>query len=1071
MKLTFVLAICLSFQALANVYSQTKITLQLNNVSLTKALELIEAKSDYYFVYSEQANLNKLTVNISSVNEPVPSVLNRMLLNSGFTFEPTTNNLIIIKPSGNQQQILGVIYDENKVPIPGVSVKVKGASRTSITNAQGAFTIEANTGDVLVVSYIGYKTVEVPVTGNNITVNLELADQNLNEVVVVGYGTQLKKEVTNAVSQVRGSEIRKSSAPAISNALAGRVPGLIVNQRNGEPGRDEATLLVRGLGTTGNSSPLIVIDGVANRDGISRIDPNDVETISVLKDASASIYGAQAANGVILVTTRRGKIGKSQFNYSFNQGFVSPTRLVKMADAYLYARTLNDLAVQTGANPAYNAAQLAAFQSGTMPSTDWQAEVLKDNSVQSRHSITMNGGTEAVKYFLSAGTSSQNGLLERDKTTGFKQYNFRTNVDAKASKRLTLGFDVAGRRENQNFLQQEQQVLFQNALLGAPDMAATINGFPTSGRQNQNPLAIAEGPGFDKTELNLINSTFRFKYDVPKIDGLFLDGFAAYDFTQTLRKVWAQPWTYYGQNNTGAVVPTVIGPNSLQQTYNRVQSLTLNAKINYAKTFGKHNVSAFLAYEQNEIRTDIFAASRADFASPLIDQLFAGNAGTQQNTGSAIESARQNYFGRVSYDYEKKYLFQAILRYDGSQIFPEGNRFGLFPGLSAGWVISEEAFMKNISWLSTLKLRASWSKLGNDRVNPFQYLNLFNYGSGYVFGGTSDVLALNPGVAANPYITWEKQLTRDIGLEAGFFRNKLTFELDAFFNKRDDILGPRNVTVPQYTGIRLPSENIQRVNNKGFDGSINYNGSLGKAKYSIGGNFTYAKNTLVFADEGTVLKDYQKAEGRPLGSPLIYNVVGIYQSNADLAAHPSVNTVKVGDYIYEDVNNDGIISEDDRVRSPYSNIPQIQFGLNINLSYKNFDLSALIQGQAKVRQLMDYNVTAGTNGPEYFLSNAWRPDATSNSLARVGRSITLNSSFYHDVSFARLKNVELGYTIPQSILSKAGVQALRIYVNGYNLFTVDGLKKKGLTDPENVNEKGWRYPLTKSINFGANLTF
>ncbi|WP_345955764.1 SusC/RagA family TonB-linked outer membrane protein [Mucilaginibacter sp. PAMB04168] len=1072
MKLTFVLAICLSFQALANVYSQTKITLQLNNVSLTKALELIEAKSDYYFVYSEQANLNKLTVNISSVNEPVPSVLNRMLLNSGFTFEPTTNNLIIIKPSGNQQQVLGVIYDENKVPIPGVSVKVKGASRTSITNAQGAFTIEANTGDVLVVSYIGYKTVEVPVTGNNITVNLELADQNLNEVVVVGYGTQLKKEVTNAVSQVRGSEIRKSSAPAISNALAGRVPGLIVNQRNGEPGRDEATLLVRGLGTTGNNSPLIVIDGVANRDGISRIDPNDVETISVLKDASASIYGAQAANGVILVTTRRGKTGKSQFNYSFNQGFVSPTRLVKMADASLYARTINDIDLQAGRTPTFNGTQLSNFANGTSPSTDWQAEVLKDYSVQNRHSLTMSGGSEKVKYFLSAGTSYQNGLQQRDETTKFKQYNFRTNIDAQASKRLTIGFDVAGRRENQNFLQQEQQVLYQSALLGDPTTPATINGLPTAGRQNNNPLAIAEGPGFDKTELNLINSTFRFKYDVPKLTGLFIDGFAAYDFTQTLRKVWAQPWTYYSQNNTGAVAPTVFGPNSLQQTYNRVQSLTLNAKINYAKTFGKHNLSAFLAYEQNEIRTDNFAASRANFASPLIDQLFAGNAGTQQNTGSAIESARQNYFGRVSYDYEKKYLFQAILRYDGSQIFPEGNRFGLFPGLSAGWVISEEAFMKDISWLSNLKLRASWSKLGNDRVDPFQFLNQFTYGSGYVFGGNTDVLVLNPGVAANPFITWEKQITQDIGLEAGFFRNKLTFEFDAFFNKRDDILGPRNITVPQYTGLLLPSENIQRVSNKGFDGTINYNGQIGKARYTVGGNFTYNKSNLKFADEGNIYQyDYQKAEGNPLGSPLIYNVIGIYQTAADIAAHPAQNTPRLGDYIYEDVNKDGIVTPDDRVRLPYSNIPQIQFGLNLSVSYQGFDLSALIQGQAKARQYMDYTVNLGTNGPDYFLANAWRPDATANPLARVGRSIALNSSFYQDVAFARLKNIELGYTIPQAVLNKVGVQALRVYVNGYNLFTVDGLKSKGLTDPENVNEKGWRYPLTKSINFGVNLTF
>jgi TonB-linked SusC/RagA family outer membrane protein len=1073
MKLTLLLTICFGLQCFANAYSQTKVTLKLTNVTLKKALDVIESASDYYFVYGEQADLNKIKVSIHSTNQSVPEVLRTMLVNTGYTFEATSGNAIIIKPSVQQQPITGIVFDEKREPLPGVSVRVKGTSRIAITDVKGAFALDAAQGDILVASYIGYKTSESPVgASNTITISLQLEDQNLNEVVVVGYGTQLKKEVTNAVSQVRGEEIRRSSAPAISNALAGRVPGLIVNQRNGEPGRDDATVLVRGLATTNNSSPLIVVDGVANRDGISRIDPNDVETITVLKDASASIYGAQAANGVILVTTRRGKTGKSQFNYTFNQGFVSPTRLIKMADASLYARSINDIDLQAGRTPTFNATQLGDFANGTTPSTNWQAEVLKRYSLQSRHNVNMSGGSETVKYFLSAGTSFQNGLQKRDETTGFRQYNFRTNVDAQASKHLTLGFDVAGRRENQNFLQQDQQTLYQSALLGDPTTPATINGLPAAGRQNNNPLAIAEGPGYDKTELNLINSTFRFRYDIPKLDGFFLDGFAAYDFTQTLRKVWAQPWTYYSINGGGATVPNVFGPNSLQQTYNRAQSLTLNAKLNYRKTFGKHDVSAFLAYEQNEIRTDNFAASRANFASAAIDQLFAGNAGSQQNTGSAIESARQNYFGRVSYDYSKKYLFQAILRYDGSQIFPKGNRFGLFPGFSAGWVLTEESFLRDVSWLSNLKVRGSWSKLGNDRVDPFQYLNQFTYGNGYVFGGSTDVLALNPGVAANPFITWEKQITRDVGIEAGFFQNKLSFEVDLFSNKRNDILGPRNVTVPQYTGLQLPSENIQRVSNKGFDGSVNYKGVFGKLRYTVGGNFTYTKSNLEFADEGNIFKyAYQKAEGNPLGSPLIYNVIGIYQNAADIAAHPAQNTPLIGDYIYEDVNQDGTITPDDMVRLPYSNIPQIQYGINFSLAYKGFDLYALIQGQGRAKQYMDYTINVGNNGPDYFLANAWRPDATGNELARVGRSIALNSSFYHDVSFARLKNVELGYTLPQALLKKAGFQALRVYVNGYNLLTVDDLKSKGLSDPENVNEKGWRYPLTKSINFGVNVTF
>jgi len=1076
MKLTLILIVCLSFQSLANVYSQTKISLRLEGVDLKKALSAIEAKSDFYFVYSEQKMISQLKVNINSVDQPVLEVLAKMLDKTGYTFEPMANNLIIIKPVGNQQMVSGVIIDETGNAVPGVSIKVKDTNRGTVSNSQGAYSIQASATDVLLINYIGYQPIEATV-GSRTSINFTLmtANQGLNEVVVVGYGTQQRKEVTNAVSQVKGSDIRKSSAPAISNSLAGRVPGLIVNQRNGEPGRDEATIYIRGLSTTGDNSPLIVVDGVANRDGISRIDPNDVETITVLKDASAGIYGAQAGNGVILITTRRGKTGEPQFNYSFNQGYVSPTRLMKMADANVYARTINDLDLQAGRTPlSFSQDQLNRFNSGELPTTNWQQEVLKNHSLQSRHSLTVDGGTEKVKYFLSAGISNQNGLFKKDETTNFKQYNFRSNIDVQASKNLKIGLDLAGRRENVNFLQVEQQLLFQGSLLADPTIPATIDGFPTAGRQGYNPLAITEGTGYDKTERNVINSTLRYKYDIPGVEGLYVDGYAAYDYLQTFQKIWAQPWTYYTKNSSDVLVPTTFGPaRGLNQLFVRNNALTLNSKINYKRAFGKHDVSGFLAYEQNQTRQDLFNASRTGFASGQVDQLFAGSTGTMQNAGTAIETARQNYFGRFSYAYDSKYLVQLHFRYDGSQIFAEGERFGMFPGVSLGWVVSEESFLKDNSVISNLKLRASLGKSGNDRIAAFQFLNAFSYGTGgYVFGG-QDVLALNPGVAANPLITWENQLSRDIGIEAGFLNNKLTFEADLFLNKRTQIQAPRNITVPQYTGLDLPDENIGKVDNKGIELALNYTGSWNEVKYNIGSNFTFAKSKVIFVDEGnTYPESYQKAEGKPLGSPLLYNVIGIYQNAADLTAYPGLAGVRVGDYIYDDTNGDGVLNSADQIRIPQSNVPQIQFGLNLGLSYKGFDIVALLQGQAKAKNYMDYTVSAGNNGPDYFLNNAWRPDATENSLARAGRSIlTLNTSYLHDVSYVRLKNVELGYTLPKSLLDKVGIKSLRIYTNGYNLLTFDGLKKKGLTDPENANEKGWRYPLTKSLNFGANLTF
>ncbi|RZL10954.1 MAG: SusC/RagA family TonB-linked outer membrane protein, partial [Hymenobacter sp.] len=493
---------------------------------------------------------------------------------------------------------------------------------------------------------------------------------------------------------------------------------------------------------------------------------------------------------------------------------------------------------------------------------------------------------------------------------------------------------------------------------------------------------------------------------------------------------------------------------SLQQTFIRTQSLTLNSKINYERTFGQHNLSAFVAYEQNQTRADNFLARRNGFESPQIDQLFAGSQTNQVTNGSASQGARQNYFGRVSYGYQDKYLAQVYFRYDGSQIFPEGRRFGFFPGASLGWRISEESFLKNNPVVSNLKLRASLGQLGNDRVAQYQFLNIFTFGNGYVING-QDVLALNPGVAANPNITWEKQTNLDIGIEAGFFKNRLTFEGDFFYNKRTDILAARNVTVPQYTGLTLPSENIGRVDNRGFDAQLTYRTSWHGARFNISGNVTYARNKVVFIDEGNVFREsYQKLEGQPLGSLLVYDVTGIYQTSDQLTTIPGLAGSRVGDLIYRDVNGDGVVNSDDRIRLDRNATPQLQYGLNLGAEFKGFDLTALFQGQAQAVQEITYNFSLGSNGPDYFLANAWTPTNTGASLPRIGRSKLTNNLWVRDVSFVRLKNVELGYTLPRTLLSKVGVQTLRFYVNGYNLLTFDSLKKDGLPDPENVNIQG-----------------
>lgn len=971
---------------------------------------------------------------------------------------------------------------ETGMPIPGANVIQKGTSNGVVTDFDGQFSIEVSADAVLEISYLGFKTIEIVVGGRTqLEISLEQETSALDEVVVVGYGTQQRRKVTGAVAQVNGERINETPVQSIDNALAGRVAGLTVNQTNAEPGRDEARLFIRGIGTTGDNSPLIVIDGVANRGGFSRLDPNDIESVTVLKDASAAIYGAQAANGVILVTTKRGKEGKPVISYSYNRSFVSPTREIELADAALYARSVNTLASQQGQTNIYSEEQITAFENGTAPSTDWFNEVYKPHTNQERQNLSLRGGSEAVKYFVSLGTSFQDGLIRGDETSGYQQYNVRANLDAQITENLSFRIDLSGRNEDRSFLQYEDATIFSSTMRAAPDIPALVNGLPARGRERQNPLAIAQGPGYLDYESNIFNSLIDITYDIPVVPGLAVGGWMAVDVNDDFRKHFYQPYTFYEDTDgDGEVDPVQAGPDFnntfLRQDDIRRRSVTYNANLNYIRSFGSHNVQGFLAYEQNKINSNDFYAQRNGYQSTQIDQLFAGSANSdlQSNSGSASVLTRQNYFGRLSYDYNSKYIAQFIFRYDGSSIFPEGNRFGFFPGIEAAWRISEERFLENNRIISELKIRGSYGELGNDRVDPFQYLNLFTLEGGYVFGG-SNINLLTPGVAANPNITWETVKTYNFGLDAGFLRDRLTLSVDVFRQIRDDILGPRNVTVPNYTGLQLPDENIRKVENRGIELESLFRNNVGDFNYYLGGNFSFIKSEAVFLDEGDIYpEDYQRAEGHPIGSTLAYDYLGIYRDQQDLDTYPGLNgNARIGDPYYRDVNEDGVINNADRIRIDLNNVPQIQYGFQLGGDYKGLELNAHFAGQARANQYLRYSFSNGNNAIAYFLENAFDPEANHDgSLPAFNRGNTdLSTLWLRDVSFLRLKSLELAYNLPDSWNARIGMTNTRISVSGYNLITLDNLKEDGLTDPESVNIEGWQYPHTKNISIGFNATF
>lgn len=995
------------------------------------------------------------------------------------------------------QTVTGTITDESNAGIPGVNVLEKGTNNGVVSDKDGRYSINVkDANSVLVFSFIGYVTKEFTVgSGSTVDVRLDVSSQELNDVVVVGYGTQKRSELTNAVVQTTGAEVKKSSAASLSNSLAGRLAGVSVTQTSAVPGFDDAQILVRGASTYRNTSALIVIDGVANADpdGLNRLDPNDIETISVLKDASAAIYGAQSAGGVILVTTKRGTSGKPTFDFSTTQSWQTPTMKVRSSDAFQYMKVLNDRRILEGTPVDFPAALVDAFRTGTRRPENWYDALIGPPVKQTRYSLTMRGGSDKVRYFVSLGTTSQSGILRGDTKSKLNQYNVRSNVDVTVTKDLEVGFDLSIREKATGTPQGGPGGGVGALANTSPLQEAYIGGdfrYPGEGWSQLNPAARLLSPGYQRRKSDVLNGTLRFKYNMPFVPGLSMDGFLSVVKTFGYDKQFNYVWKYYERGIDGSIVEKqsrTVEDIGLREDFWQSLRTTGNVKLIYNNTFAmNHKVSAFVAYEQMSYDDNNFWAQRLGYDSPLIDQIFAGspNRSNWNTDGRATESARQNVFGRLSYDYKEKYLFGFSARYDGSPIFPKETRFGFFPQVSAGWLISNEAFIpKDI--ISNLKLRASWGRLGNDRVNPFQYIAAYGYTDGWVVNGV-DARGIAVQSTPNPNITWEVSEKTDLGLEAGFLNNRLTFELDLFTNKTSNILGRRQASIPGYTGLILPDENIGKMNSRGIEFQAGYRQNFSNLTMRVNGNISYNKNEIIYFDETPQAESYQKLEGQPFGSRLVYKSIGIYRTQQDLDNGVNYPGAMLGGLIFADLNNDGKIDSNDRYMFNTTNntdnnvttiFPSTQFGVSIGLNYKNFDLSMLLQGQggAKMRLNTTFNSGANGNGLEYVALNSYSKENANSELpiiAPTGLGDSDSDFYYHTATWMRMKNMQLGYTLPKSLLSRAKLAALRVFVSGDNAFMIfNSLSKFGNGDPEFLSGNGGVYPNMKTLSFGVNLTF
>lgn len=1020
--------------------------------------------------------------------------------------------------------ISGTVSDAQG-PLPGASVVVKGTTNGAQTDFDGNFTLNVSGADVtLVASYIGYATKEVSLEGQtNIDIQLEEDAAKLEEVVVLGYTTKKKGEVTGSVSTIDSKAIEQSSSKDIAKSLAGRASGLIISDRGGVPGAgnggggntddDATTILIRGKSTLNNNSPLILIDGIQAAT-FSNLSPQDIASLTVLKDGAAAIYGSRAANGVILITTKRGKAGKPKINFSSAYNISSFTKQPNLMSSEQYAIYENEIAARAGSALPFTQEQINNYASGSdpinFPNTDWADLTFANSAPESRNTLSVSGGAENVKYFVSGDVLEQKGVY-RSGALKFGQKQVRSNLDINITDDIKLGVDLLGSFGDRNRPGVGEGDIYKQIYTNLPtEVGVYPNGLPGFGGENgQNPLIMASNQsGFINEKSTDLRGKFSLDIKLDKIlNGLSLNGFLGIRKMNSDTKNWYTPWTVYNfQEGTGEYIPTVGFSQRgqqriLRESFGKYDESLINATLRYSKLFGDdHSLSTFVGLEKLDSDTRSFYAERVGFPSSDKPELFAGGFDQQQSSGIRSEFARMDFFGSLSYDFKKKYFLDLTVRHDGSSNFGPGKRYGTFPSVGASWALDKENFLDDVSWINSLRLRGSWSKMGNDRIGPNQFLTLYNYGVAiqngnpnfnvpqpdyYVLGSPGNIVnGFSSSTTPNPDVTWETAIMQNIGLSFSLFDNKLSGDVNYFHQNRKDILAQRSAAIPDYIGLDLPAENFGEVKNYGYEFELAWNDNIGNVTYNLGMNFSQAKNEVVFLAEAEDVQESLKREGTPIDSYIVYPTNGIFNDQAQVdATEAKLTGTQEGDIFYTDTNGDGVINAQDRIRVGTSNIPQIQYGIFGGINYKNFGLNFLFQGQAKAETLVFFDQSGAK--PEFVFNQRWTPSNRNASFPRAfpqGDGINGNQNgnvevfqgadlWLQDASFVRLKEIELGYTLTKDI-TKIG--DIRLFVRGYNLITfASDIYDLGL-DPEATSYNNFRdatYTPLKTYTFGLNFSF
>lgn len=1009
------------------------------------------------------------------------------------------------------QEITGTVKDEKNLPIPGASVKIKGTTTGVQTDVDGKFRINADRGQTLVFSFIGSESREVLVaSANTLNIVLPSTSSSLSEVVVNGYSTQRRSAVTAAISTVSGQDLLKAPVTNTTNALAGRVPGLVVQQTSGRPGLNSAALYIRGQ-VSPSATALIIVDGV-ERTSFGDIDPNEIESINVLKDASSTaLYGLKGANGVFVITTKSGVEGPAKVTFSGNLGIVSPTSRPEILDAYQSAMLLTEGQINVGDPRTFTDEDLAIFKSGTgnpllYPNVMWYDELVKKNWLQNQQNLTISGGSEKVKYFTSFSHMNEEGNFKEFKTPldystspSYSRYNFRARVGIDLTKTTNFEVNLAGRNEHRyspagmseyndpaGVVSNGIEGLVGRALKmptwAAPFFKEYINSddpkiialdgnynhlvnYGLGGVNSFNPYALLTYGGYAFTDNNIAESIFTLRQKLDFITkGLNFKAQFGYDATQLSGKLQRGSVGYLELDRSSLALTPVGGTyndffGSPAYSRSGFTKTNLQLFLTYSRTFGKHNVSANLI----------------------------GQRELQGSAAAAAPFANQGLISEATYNYGNKYFLTASATYNGSENYAKGYRYGFFPAATVGYNLANEDWMKKFTWISMFKIRGSIGRVGipSPGTSRFYYQNRFGAGSTVVFGNPNSNFSAPTYIQSqfgNPFITFEVSLKRNIGIDLSLFRDKLNITADLFDDERSDILTTRSATSFATYGATVPSTNYGVNYNHGYEISVTYRDRIKDFTYALTGNMSFARNARRVLDEAPGLAENLRVTGKPLGTYFGYHVLGFYANQEDINSSP-LNKITAypsipGDFKYQDVNGDGIINNQDVVAIGHPNIPEYNASLNIQLGYKGFQLSALFNGVTNVSSNVVFQ--SGSFNQYYVpMLDRWTPTNTNASwpVIRPGLNANPNESLndftLQDASYIKLRNVQLSYTLPKKWLSRVRLSGVTVFVSGQNLKT--WTKFYGI-DPEN-SLSGNAYassistiPTTKILNFGLNLS-